>query len=134
MTAQRPLPVTEDRDTGGFWAAAREHRLVVRTCAQCGAVLHMPRSYCHSCGTWSEQWTDVAPRGKLYSWSTVEHQVHPGFPVPYTVVLVELDDRPGVRLVGQLPGTPELHAGQAMEAWFDDIDDTTTVPQWRPAG
>ena len=33
----RTLPVADDLDTGGFWAAARRHELVVRACTGCGA-------------------------------------------------------------------------------------------------
>lgn len=130
--AGRPLPVTDDRDTGGFWAAARQEKLVVRVCGGCGQVLHLPRAYCHHCGTWSEQWKEVAGRGRLASWTVAEHQVHPSFPVPYTVVLVELDDEPGVRLLGSIPGAPQLVAGQPMEAWFEHVDDDVVIPQWRP--
>ena len=61
----------------------------------------------------------MSGRGRLYSWTTVEHQVHPAYPVPYTIVLVELDDEPGVRLIGYLPGAPELTEGQPMQVWFE---------------
>ena len=130
---RRPLPVTDDHDSGGFWAAAREGKLVVRVCAHCGALLHLPRAYCHQCGTWSEEWKEVSGRGRLTSWTVVEHQVHPAFPVPYTIVLVELDDAPGARLIGQLPGAAALIPGQPMEVWFEDAGEGTVLPQWRPA-
>ena len=77
----------------------------------CAAVLHMPRAYCHTCGSWKSRWEPGRGRGRLYSWTTVEHQVHPAFPVPYTVVLVELDDHPGVRLIGYLRGAPGAGRG-----------------------
>src|SRR5262249_316724 len=70
-------------------------------------------------------------RGHLYSWTTAEHQVHPGFPVPYTVVLVQLDDVPA-RFIGYLPGEPELREGQPMEVWFESLEDGVVLPQWRP--
>ena len=129
----RPRPATGDRDTSGFWSAAREGRLVVRVCASCGAVLHMPRAWCHSCGTWSEKWQEVAGRGRLLTWTVVEHQVHPAFPTPYTVVVVDLDDAPGTHLIGSIPGAADLSPGQPMEAWFEDLGDGVTIPQWRPA-
>ncbi|HET9078417.1 MAG TPA: OB-fold domain-containing protein [Acidimicrobiales bacterium] len=133
-TPGRPRPVSDDRDTRGFWAAAREGRLVIRVCGSCHQVLHMPRAYCHRCGTWSEEWREVSGRGTLYSWTTVEHQVHPAFPVPYTVVLVDLDDLPGTRLVGHLEGAPHLEPNQPMEAWFEQLEGGTVLPQWRPVG
>ena len=127
------LPVDDDRDTGGFWQAARRHELVVRVCDGCGVVLHVPRAYCHACRSWEGHWQPVSGRGRVYSWTTVDHQVHPAYPVPYTVVLVELEDHPSVRLVGSLPGAPELAEGQAMQVWFEELEDGVVLPQWRPA-
>jgi uncharacterized OB-fold protein len=127
-------PVEDDRDTAGFWEAARRRELVVRACSSCGTVLHLPTAYCHSCGSWDGEWRPVAGRGRLYAWTVVEHQVHPAYPVPYTIVLVELDDAPGVRFVGSLHGAPPLADGQAMEVWFEELDDGAVLPQWRPVG
>ncbi|MDT3444395.1 OB-fold domain-containing protein [Pseudofrankia sp. BMG5.37] len=129
---RRPLPVTDDLDTGGFFEAAARGELVVRRCDGCDAVLHMPRAYCATCGSWEGRWQPVAATGTVYSWTVVEHQVHPAFPVPYTVVLVKLDDVPGTRLVGHLPGRPALRPGQAMAADFEDVDGTV-LPRWRTA-
>ena len=69
--------------------------------------------------------------GRLVSWTTAEHQVHPAYPVPYTIVLVQLDDRPGVRFVRSLPGAPQLTDGQAMRVWFEEVEDAA-LPQWEP--
>jgi hypothetical protein len=131
-TPPRPLPVDDDIDTGGFFEAARREELAIRVCDGCGAVLHMPRAYCHTCGSWAGHWQPVSGRGRVYSWTTVEHQVHPAFPVPYTVVLIQLDDVQA-RLVGHLPGASELVEGQPMEVWFETLDDGVVLPQWRTA-
>jgi uncharacterized OB-fold protein len=129
----RLIPVDDDRDTGGFFEAARRQQLVVRICDRCGVVLHMPRAYCHACASWEGHWEPVSGRGRLYSWTVVDHQVHPAYPTPYTIVLVELDDRPGVRMIGHLPGAPELREGQAMNVWFEAVDDGVVLPQWELA-
>ena len=54
--------------------------------------------------------------------------------MPYTLVLVDLDE--GFRVLADLPGAdPESVAvGQRVEAWFDDIDERLTVLRFRPAG
>jgi uncharacterized protein len=52
--------------------------------------------------------------------------------VPYTIVLVELDDHPGVRFVGYLAGAPQLTDGQPMRVWFEQLDDGVVLPQWAP--
>ncbi len=74
----------------------------------------------------------MAPTAQLVSWTVAEHQVHPAFPVPYTLVLVELDEAPGVRLAGYLPGRPTLHAGMAMRAEFQRPQDSVTLVNWIP--
>jgi hypothetical protein len=47
---------------------------------------------------------------------------------------VQLDDVPRVRLVGQIPGVPELKAGMPMEVFFESGDEGVTLPNWKPAG
>lgn len=123
------LPVVDDIDTAGFFRAGR---LVVRRCDACDAVLHMPMAYCRHCGTFSGsvtgRWAEVAPVGRIYSHTVVTHQVHPDFPVPYTVILVELDELPEVRFVGRLDGRPDVYIGLPVVAEFDD---GTPLPTWR---
>jgi hypothetical protein len=56
------------------------------------------------------------------------------FPVPYTVVLVEAEDAPGVRFVGSIPGRDTgYYAGMPMEVVFEDMGDASLLPQWRPS-
>ena len=127
------LPVDDDRDTGGFFEAARRRELVVRACLSCGTILHVPRAHCHTCGSWEGEWRRVRGTGALHSWTVVDHQVHPGYPVPYTIVLVDVDDAPGVRMVGHLPGSPDLRDGLPMRVRFDEVGDGVVLPQWEPA-
>ncbi|WP_395103828.1 Zn-ribbon domain-containing OB-fold protein [Actinomadura sp. SCN-SB] len=135
MTAgedERLLPVIDDPDTAGHWAAAARGEVAVRTCHDCGTVLHMPRAHCFSCGGDDTFWRTVPGRARLYSWTVVEHQVHPAYPVPYTAVIVELEEPGGVRLGGYLPGRPELRADQPMRVRFENLGDGTVLPQWEP--
>jgi uncharacterized OB-fold protein len=128
----RPLPVTDDIETAGFFDAAADGALAIKMCDGCDAVLHVPVAYCHRCGSFATRWQRVQGTGRLYSWTVVAHQVHPAFPAPYTVVLVELDDHPEARLVGQLPGRPDLTVGQPMEVGFERLAEDVVLPQWRP--
>lgn len=66
------------------------------------------------------------------SWTVAEHQVHPAFPVPYTFVLVELEDVPEVRLGGYIAGRPSLSVGMAMKPEFVKIPDEVTLVNWIP--
>jgi uncharacterized OB-fold protein len=127
------VPRVDDRDSAGYWAAAARGELVVRVCVPEGHVLHLPKAYCHRCDTFDVAWRPVSGRGTVHTWTTVEHQVDPAFPVPYTIVLVELDDEPGVRFVTDLAGRPDLTVGMPMVVRFDDEGRGVTVPRWEPA-
>ena len=133
MSASRISPNTEDPESAPFFAAAREHRLVVRQCLDCGNGIHTPSVHCPFCGSWNTEWGPSTGDATLYSWTTVVHQVHPGYPTPYTIVVVALDDVPHAHMVGMVSGAPELEAGMPMKLWFDTLEDGVVLPQWKPA-
>lgn len=136
MTATPILPVQDDRDTGGFFQAAQERRLALKRCRNCATWLHLPRAYCYHCGSWDTGWEEVAGAATLYAWTVVVRPFHPAYQVPYTVVLVDVDEAPGVRLAGRLDGRPELRVGQPMELWWEEIESPgegpVLLPNWRP--
>ena len=105
----------------------------MRACANCGTVLHVPRAYCRACGSWDGEWRPAGTTGTLHSFTVADHQVHPAYPVPYTIVLVDLDDVPGVRLLGHLDGNPDLAIGMPMRVRFDELADGVVLPNWEPA-
>jgi uncharacterized protein len=94
--------------------------------------LHTPRAYCYHCGSWNTDWRDVDGAGTAYSWTVIERATHPAYPVPYTVVLVNVTAAPGVRLVAHLPGRHDISFGQPMEMFFEQIADDVVLPNWRP--
>jgi uncharacterized OB-fold protein len=127
----RPQPVMDDPDTGGHFQAARGGQVAVRVCDDCDGLIHLPRAVCSLCGGWRTSWVTVRPKGRLHTYSTVHRQVHPAFPAPYTIVLVELADRPGARLVGSVAGAPDLRVGQPMRGRFV-IDGEAAFVSWEP--
>lgn len=133
MDALPMHPNVHDRETAGFFEAAAAERLVYRACEDCRHALHPPTGYCKHCGSWNTAWREASGRGRLHSWTTVHHSVHPAYPAPYTVVVVELDDTPEVRLLGRLDGEPHLSMGQTMRVSFQTLADGVVLPQWQPA-
>lgn len=132
MAVSRPLPVVDDEETAGFWQAANEHRLVVRACNSCGVKIHLPKSYCHRCGSWDVGWRDVRPSGSVYAWTVLHHTIHEAFPAPCTIVLIALAEDPSIRFIGQIPGAAKLYDGMPMRVRFEDIEPGVTIPQWEP--
>ena len=132
-----PGPSPDGLDTA-YWEATAEHRLVVQRCGGCGRHQWGPEWICHRCRSFDLGWVDVEPRGLIYSWERVWHPVHPAVveACPYLVVLVELPQADGVRMVGNLLGDPtaEVTIGAPVEAVFEDhadADPPFTLVQWR---
>jgi uncharacterized OB-fold protein len=86
------------------------------------------------CASWTAGWRRVSGFGRLYSWVVVDSDAEPSFPLPYTLVLVELEDAPEVRLIGTLEGAPELRIGERMGVRFEDAEQGVVIPNWEPAG
>ena len=134
-----PRPVADNDGLGDpYWAAAREERLVVQRCDDCGSWQWGPEWICHRCRSFDLTWTEVVPRGLIYSWERNHHPVHPALRDhgPYVVVLVELPEAGGVRMVGNLLGDPmqEIRIGAEVEAVFEhheEVDPPYTLVQWR---
>ena len=129
-------PVTDDPETAGFFAAAREHRLVIQTCRNCGHHQQPPRPVCRSCHGNDLGWDALPGVGTVHTWTIVEHQINPYFPVPYTVVLVDVEPSTGelpARFVAHLAGRPALEVGAPMRVVFVDLEGDITIPNWEPA-
>ena len=131
----KPLPVVTDL-TRPFWAAARQHRLVLQKCARCGSFSFHPRPWCVECGCRDLPWTDARPTGTVYA-HTICHAVAMNFPgwageLPLLMCLVDLDD--GVRLYAQVTDcAPErMRIGLRVQVHFRDLNDQIAIPAFRP--
>jgi uncharacterized OB-fold protein len=84
--------------TEPYWAAARAGRILLQRCTRCTTVWHPPAPTCPSCRSDALEWTPSAGSGRLYSYTRVEHAVHPAVSdaVPYIVALVDLDEGPRI--------------------------------------
>ena len=121
----RPYP-QPDRDSGPFWEAQSRHELAFQQCTRCQQVRYPVGPLCPECRSFDFEWITSRGRGKIYSYTVVRHQTHPAFPVPYTVLLVAMEEGP--RVIAQLRaaedapfdvGTPvhiewEDHPNQAL--------------------
>jgi uncharacterized OB-fold protein len=137
------LPDTDDPDTAGFWAACREGRLVVQACADCGARRMPPRPMCPRCRSLAVRWDEVSGRGRIWSFCVPHPPLLPAYAAvaPYNAVIVELEDDPAIRLVGNLVTGPDgalngvdpasIRIGEPVEVVFSPVTDDVTLPRWR---
>ena len=98
-----PKPVA-DRDTQPFWDGVAERRLLVPRCEACGLWIWQPRPMCARCRSEEIGWVECGARARVVSWTVLHPPVLPVWrgAVPFVVLLVELSDAPGVRMLGQL--------------------------------
>jgi uncharacterized protein len=111
MELPRPYP-RPDRDTTPFWEAQRHHELRLQRCSDCGAFRFPVAPLCPECRSFDFEWALCSGRGTVYSYTTVQHQTHPAFAVPYTILLVEMEEGP--RMVAQLRASDGSVVGIGM--------------------
>ena len=106
MNAATPLPPkpVADRDTQAFWDGVAEHRLLVQRCRECARWIWQPRPICPDCHASDVDWTEVNGDARVVSWTALHPPVLTVWQdkLPFVLLLVELKDAPGVRMVGQL--------------------------------
>jgi len=129
-----------------YYAEARKHRLVMRSCSACGRMRYPPTHACPWCMALEWRWQEVSGRGTIHSYEIVVHAIQPGFKelTPYPVVLVELDEQRGqptpdeaLRVVANLvkpdlsPEAEEQVAiGKRVRVVFQDLADHMALPQF----
>lgn len=138
------LPDTDDAATAPFWAAARERELVVQRCDGCGQLRFPPQPYCGHCRESSTSWVPVSGRGTVWSYVIVHSPVLPAYEpfVPYPVAVIALDERPSLRMVGNLVADEggainsvdiaSLAIGLPVAVVFQDVGHDVVMPRWRP--
>lgn len=90
-----------------FWEGLREGKLRIQHCTNCGTWQHAAEWLCHNCLSFDHlEFREVAPKGRIYSWTRVWHPTHPALNerCPYICVVVELPEAGGIRMEGNLLG------------------------------
>jgi len=132
-TPFRVQPALDD-DNRFFWTAGREGVLRMARCSQCRHWIHPPAPYCSECGGRDVAPSDLGGRGTVWSY-TVNHHSWDGGTEPYVIVLVELDEQPGLRLTSNLVGCDpdQVTIGMPVRVTFEERDDIW-YPLFEPAG
>ena len=134
-----PIPVAEpDGLSAPYWDGLRQERLLVQRCRHCEMWQFGPEWICHRCHAFDSEWTEVEPRGLIFSWERIWHPSHPalGQHGPYLAVLVEIPHAGSVRMVGNLLGDPmqPVLIGAAVEGVFEhhrSSDRPFSLLQWQ---
>jgi uncharacterized OB-fold protein len=105
-----------------FWQNIHSGFLSFPYCGDCGRFHWYPMTYCPHCRSDIISWQRSTGKGRIFTWTIVHRAFAEDFAgqLPYTLVLLEFDDAPGVRLVSQLIDSDRagLAIGAAVEPVF----------------
>ena len=93
----KPLPKPTSL-TRPFWEAAARQQLVVQHCRDCAGYTWTPRAYCMECGSQQLEWTPVAGKGTVYSFTIIRQVAGRGSSksfekdIPYVVAWIDLNE------------------------------------------
>src|SRR5262249_32649279 len=128
-----PMPAAS-RETLPWWEAAATHRLVVQRCTACGRPHHPPGPACPTCHGFDFDWVESAGRGIIYTFTVVHRAFIRSLAavIPYVVVVVELDDPPGIRLVSNLVETDPaaVRVGLSVRTTWEDVAPGVAIPRF----
>jgi hypothetical protein len=117
--------------------------LTLQQCRECEHVQHPPEDACEACQSFALGSFASAGEGRVESVALVTHAVHPALAdrVPYAIVLVSVDDAPGILVAGNVAGTePDaVRIGDRVRVVFVQAKDPRTgdellIPHWEVAG
>jgi uncharacterized OB-fold protein len=106
-----------------FWAGCARGELLVQRCARCDQRIFPPEPACPGCLTTGLEWVGSRGTGTVYSFSVVYRSPGPGFPVPYALAVIDMDD--SWSLLSNIiaddatgPGFERLRSGARVRAEF----------------
>jgi uncharacterized OB-fold protein len=127
-----------DPMTQPFWDAAKEDRLVVPQCTQCGTFRLPPSAFCFNCQSRAFEYTELPGTGTIFSFTVVRHPLHPDLleACPYVSGTVHLDGTQGAgarMLVNIIDVDPEtVKIGDRVEIVWEHMNDEMSTPRFRP--
>ena len=110
----RPDPIDAPASETAYLDGIQQGVLRYQRCAACGRTLTLSRLACPHCGSAELHWLTSDGSGQVYALTQVTRAPSEAFRalVPYTLVLVDLDEGPRV----MAHGVPGLRIGQRVRA------------------
>ena len=113
-----------------FWRATAQGRFTLPHCRETGRCFWPPAPVSPFTGRPAVDWVESPGEGELFSFVVFHQKYFPGFPTPYPVVMVKLDEGPMflANLRGAAPDA--LRIGSRMRVVFDAENDGFVLPQF----
>ena len=125
-----PAPVGNP-ETVPFWEAAKNGKFMIKRCTACGEPHYFPRSICPFCFSDKTVWEESSGEATIYTFSHMRKSASG----PYVIAYVTLKEGPSLQTnIVDCEQTPEaLQLDMPLEVVFEPMDDTITLPLFRPA-
>ncbi len=119
----------------GFWQGIKQRKLVFQKCSECDTFSHPPRVRCAKCKSDKWEWVESSGKGRIYSYTVLRQEVHPAFRVPFEVVLVEMENEKGVRMISNMVDCEpdDVSIGMPVEVTFREVTKGWALPLFRKA-
>jgi uncharacterized OB-fold protein len=141
-------PPVVDEVSQPYWDGCLAGELRMQACGSCGRLRFPPRPMCPWCRSVSVEWPVMSGTGTVWSVAVPHPPLLPAYAevAPYNVVVVELDEDPTLRLVGNVVATPNgplnevdphsIAIGDRVRVVFADPGppDGVSMPRWVRAG
>jgi uncharacterized OB-fold protein len=133
-----------DEDSGPFWEGTAAGELRMQRCANpdCRRLRFPPRPMCPWCRSLESDWPLTSGRGTIWSFVVAHPPLLPAYAAlaPYNVIVVALDDDPGIRLIGNLVAHADgpineidgstIEVGAPVSVVFPPPTDGFVLPRW----
>jgi acetyl-CoA acetyltransferase/uncharacterized OB-fold protein len=129
---QRPLP-QPTLGSAAFWTGGSDGVLRIARCADCGAYTHPPLPRCRSCRGGNMTMAPVSGRAVIAGFTVNHQQWLAGFPPPYVIAVVALEEDDGARLTTNIVNCPaeDVRIGMAVRVLFEKAGDVY-LPLFEP--
>lgn len=127
----KPLPVI-DADTKPFWDAAREGKLKIKHCDECGKAHFYPRALCPHCHSDRLDWIEVKGAGEIYTFTIARRGAGKAFEAdaPYVVALIQLDEGPRMMSNVVTDDVEAVRIGQRVRVVFAEAGEGVVLPKF----
>jgi len=96
---------------GEYWQGLEDGVFRLPRCHQCKAWTWPAHFRCGKCGSWEFEWTALEPIGKVFTYTRTRYAfdrvLERAEDVPYVVIVAELPEADGARVIGVLSGEEE---------------------------
>jgi hypothetical protein len=131
----KPVPVVNPW-ARPFWDAAKENKLMIQKCRDCGKYIFYPRIACTDCFSDHVAWVPASGKGVVYTYTVVESNPPSAFvaDLPFVIAVVRLEE--GVQMLSNIVGCDpyKVYCEMPVTVVFEKLNEEFTLPKFKPAG